>query len=71
MMGNRQISHKHERNVLSSCITPAYMNAPETMALTEKQQEKVQVCGKQPDKKILGIKRDDKRRIGGWSEGKF
>ena len=28
-------------NVLSSCVTPAYMNALETMALTEKLQKKV------------------------------
>ena len=31
-----------ENNMLSSCVTPAYINALETMALTEKQQEKVQ-----------------------------
>ena len=41
--GDRRISRKPKGNVLSSCITPAYMNAPETMALTEKQHEKVQV----------------------------
>ena len=45
VMGDR--SRKCKGNVLSSCATPAYMNAPETKALTEKQQEKVQVCEKQ------------------------
>ena len=44
VMGDRRISYKRKGNVLSSCVTSVYMNALETMALTEKQQEKVQVC---------------------------
>ncbi len=52
--GDRRISRKRKGNVLSSCATPAYMNALETMALTEKQQEKVQVCEKQPGKNNRG-----------------
>ena len=40
--------------MLSLCVTPAYMNGLETMALTEKQQEKVQVCKKQPGKNNRG-----------------
>ena len=44
--GGRRISRKCKGNVLSSCVTSAYMNALEMMALTEKQQEKVQVCEK-------------------------
>ena len=39
--------------MLSSCVIPAYMNALETMALTEKQQEE-QVCEKQPGKNNRG-----------------
>ena len=35
MMEVRRISRKRKRNVLSSCVTPAHMNAQETMALTE------------------------------------
>ena len=54
VMGDRCISCKRERNVLSSCVTPAYMNALETMALTEKQQETVQDCEKQLDKNNRG-----------------
>ena len=46
VMGDRRILRGPKGNVLSSCVTPAYMNALETMALTEKQQEKVQVCEK-------------------------
>ena len=41
VIGFRRISHKRKGNVLSSCVNPAYMNTLETMALTEKQQEKV------------------------------
>ena len=40
--------------MLSSCATPVYMNALETMVLTEKQQEKVQICEKQPGKNNCG-----------------
>ena len=39
VMGDGRISGKSKGNVLSSCITPAYTNALETMALTEKQTE--------------------------------
>ena len=39
-----------------SCVTMAFMNALEMMALTEKQQEKVQVCEKQPGKNIADKK---------------
>ena len=54
-MGDRRILSKLKRNVLSSCVTPALMNALDRMALTEKQQ-KVQVCETQS---------------GGWNEGTF
>ena len=47
VMGDRRISRKLTGNVLSSCVTPAYTNGLETMALTEKQQEKVQVFERQ------------------------
>ena len=43
VMGDRRVSRKRKGNVLSSCVTPAHMNALETMALTEKQQEKIQI----------------------------
>ena len=49
VMGDRRISRRGKRNVLSPCITPAYRNALETMVLTEKQQ-KVQVCENQTGK---------------------
>ena len=51
-MGDRRISRKRKGNVLSSCVTPAYTNALETMALTEKQQ-KVQDCDLKRADKIM------------------
>ena len=54
VMGDIRISRKRKGNMLSSCVTPAYMNGLETMAQTEKQQDKVQVCEKQPGKNNCG-----------------
>ena len=48
------ISCKRKGNMPSLCVIPAYMNELETMALTEKQHEKVQVCEKQPGKNNHG-----------------
>ena len=50
VMGDRRMSRKRRGNVLNSCVTPAYMNVLETMALTEKQQEMAQVCETQSGK---------------------
>ena len=47
VMGDIRISRKRKGTIFCS---PAYMNALKTMALTEKQQEKVQVCETQPGK---------------------
>ena len=44
VVGDRSISRKHKGNVLTSCVSPAYMYGPETMELTEKKQEKLQLC---------------------------
>ena len=61
-------------NVLSSCVTPAYIYSLETMALREKQQEKVQVGNNNWIRRIVGVKRADKRRMDklrvevGWKE---
>ena len=60
-MGDRHISPQSKGNVLGSYVTPAY-TALETMAPTEKDQDKVQVCEKQPGK-IVGVKEADKRRM--------
>ena len=51
VMANKRISRKLIGKVLSSCVSQVYTKALETMALIEKQQEKVQVCKKQPGEK--------------------
>ena len=43
VMGDRLISGKLKGKILNSCITPAYLYDLETMAMTEKQQERLQV----------------------------
>ena len=61
-MGDRRESRKSKRNMLSSCVTPAYMNGLETMTLTMKQQG--EVCDKQPGKNNSGrAKRADKKKL--------
>ena len=40
MMGIDADHAQNKVNMLSSCVTPAYMNALETVERTEKQQEK-------------------------------
>ena len=40
VMGDRHISRKLKGKVLNSCITPAYLDGLEIMAMTEKQQER-------------------------------
>ena len=42
----RHISRKLKGKVLNSCITPAYLYGLETMAMTETQQVRQQVCKK-------------------------
>ena len=44
VMEDRHMSRTRKRNVFSFSLTPAYIHGVETMALKEKQQEKIQVC---------------------------
>ena len=63
--GDRRIYHVNvkETIMLSSCVTPAYLIALETMAQTEKQQN-VHVCEKNYlVRRIVLVKRADKRII--------
>ena len=43
VLGDRRMSCKLKGNVLSSCVTPTYLNAVDIITPTEKQQEKIQV----------------------------
>ena len=46
-----------------TCITSAYICGLETMAITEKQHEKLQVCENNLVRRNAGVKRIDKRRM--------
>ena len=61
--GERRISRIRKGNVFSSYATPASMNALETIAQTEKQQEPVQVCKNNLVRTDVGIKLDDRRKF--------
>ena len=56
-MGGRCLSRKLKGNMFSSCVTAAYVNGLKTTVLTEKQQEKVQVCENSLARRIVGLKR--------------
>ena len=60
-MGDRRILSNRKGNMLSLCVTPALMNALDRMVLTEKQQEKVQVRENNLVRRIMGVKKVDKR----------
>ena len=48
---------------LSTCITPAYLYGLENMAITKKQEEKLQVCENNWVRRIVRMKRMDKWRM--------
>ena len=62
VMGDRCMSWKLKGKVLSSYITPAYLYGLETLAMTEKQQKKLQVCKNNWMRRIAGVKQINKRR---------
>ena len=62
-MGDIRIYQTLTGNILlNSYITPAY--GLETMATTQQQQEKLQVCENNWVRRIAGVTRIDKRRMG-------
>ena len=62
-MGDRHISGKLKGKVLNSCTTPVYLYGLETMAMTEKQQERLELYENNWVGRIAGVKRIDKRRM--------
>ena len=44
VMADRRISKRLKGKVMSTCVTPACLYRTETLALTERQQESLQVC---------------------------
>ena len=58
MVGDKKLTGK----VLNSCIT-AYLYGLETLAMTEKLQERLQICENNWVRITAGTKRIDKRRM--------
>ena len=63
VMLDRKISEKLKGKVLRTCVTPACLYGLETVALTEQQQQKLQVCENNWVQRITRTKRVDRRRM--------
>ena len=60
---DRKISRKFKGKVLMWCVTPAYLYSLEMVALTERQQQRLQVCETNCFRRVAGVKRVDRRRM--------
>ena len=49
--------------VLMPCVTPAYLYGLETVELTERQQQRLQLCKNNWVRRIVEVKRVDRRRM--------
>ena len=69
-MLDRKISKKLKGKVLRTCVTPACLYGLETVALTEQQQQKLQVCENNWVRRITrtegGQKKDERPKERGW-----
>ena len=45
VMADRRISKRLKGKAVSTCVTPACLYGTETLAMTELQQQRLQVCG--------------------------
>ena len=63
VMADRRISKRLKGKVMSTCVTPACLNGTETLALTELQQQRLQVCENNWVRKIARVTRADRRRM--------
>ena len=61
VMADRKISRKLKRKVLMSCVMPAYLYKLEMVALTERQQQCLQVCETTGSGGL--VKRMDRKRM--------
>ena len=63
VMADRRISKRQKGKVMSTCVTPACLYGTETLALTELQQQRLQVCENNWVRKIVRVTRADRRRM--------
>ena len=59
-MVDLRISKRLKGKVVSTCVTPACLYGTETLALTELQQQRLQVCENNWARKIVRITRADR-----------
>ena len=60
---DRRISKRLKGMVMSTCVIPACLYGTETLALTELQQQRLQVCKNNWVRKIARVTRADRRRM--------
>ena len=63
VMADRRISKRLKGKVMRTCVTPACLYGTETLALTELQQHRLQVCENNWVRKIASATRADRRRM--------
>ena len=68
VMTDRHISKKLKGKVLGTCVIPACIYGLETVALSNAQQQRLQVCENNWMRRIVGVKRADRRRLDGIRE---
>ena len=56
VMADQRISKRLKSKVMSTCVTPSCLYGTETLALTELQQQRLQVCENSWVRKQLGTK---------------
>ena len=61
LIADRLISKYLKGNVMSTCVTLACLYGTETLALTELQQQRLQVCENKWVRKIARVTRADRR----------
>ena len=63
VMADRRISKRLKGKIMSTCVTPACLYETETLALTELQQHRRQMCENNWVRKIARVTRADRRRM--------
>ena len=64
VLADRRISKRVKGKVMSTFVTPAYLHGTETLALTEIQQQRRQVCENNWIRKIATVKTDRREKKG-------
>ncbi|CAK1595272.1 unnamed protein product [Parnassius mnemosyne] len=63
IMKNKEMPMSEKRKVFNSCILPCLTYACQTWALTEQQQNKINICQNGIERSVLGVRRKDKIKL--------